>query len=773
MYGRASLRSSVGVAVCLLWGGVAVRAAVAEGTPSRTSDYPDLRAKIQKSPKLTIEKVCTPIRSVQGPKIKLFPNRDGKTYDVALMYYPDYAGPYTTVIVDLGAKRPKPRAESLPSPLLQMGAIRSGCLAPNGKYYRATAGKKMDIGFYVYDPATEVISRLEAEIAMGGPARSLTIGSDGMLYGAASEAGRAGVYQLDPNTGKLTDYGLIGPSHAPNDCWAYSLAADDRYVYVASGKIPWYLIAFDRKAKQAKVIMTVDKVKWSVHLRQLRHGCDALVQFPRRKDGKVRDYYWLHQGQAILKQDLKEPPPWDEPANPKPWVPRPPEPELWVGEAIPRSGAPAALWYRLPEDKAKAPADPPSGAKPADLGWKAVNFQVPIYSVAIHRVFTLPDGRVFGAGGDYIGYFRYDPETGKCLQLPPAAVNPYCMAHLDGKLYMSGYPSSALYEYDLARPWTTGRPGKPWERTRTKERARANPRRLTYLSTDGSGCHKMMSATVAGGKVFFGGRWYRDGIGGGLGWWDPKTGKPGGISVPFRSFQVHYLASTPDGKSVVVSCYAVWDQIEGKPAPDTAKLFVFDTADMRIVREIEPVKGAEWTGPIAAVGGTRVMGLTYDPADRHPSRKRGKFALSYGQADASSLLYLVDVTSGRVLWCKKIPYPAGFRMNENMVHRDGFSFQRGPDGKVWTFTGGKFTPVNPEKDWWHSYLGEDLSLVRIDPRDGAIEVVGRIDQGGEIAFSDRDLYLSGGGKYLTGRNIHLRRISNVVPVPQTGARPEQ
>jgi hypothetical protein len=64
-------------------------------------------------------------------------------------------------------------------------------------------------------------------------------------------------------------------------------------------------------------------------------------------------------------------------------------------------------------------------------------------------------------------------------------------------------------------------------------------------------------------------------------------------------------------------------------------------------------------------------------------------------------------------------------------------FARGPDGFVWTFL----------KD----------ALVRIDPKDARVHVVGRIDAPGRPTFVGNDVYLAG--------TQLLRRIRNIVPSP--------
>jgi len=67
----------------------------------------------------------------------------------------------------------------------------------------------------------------------GSSSATLKHGHEPLQIGYCGEDKRVGLYQVDPRTGKVTVVGPLGPSHRPNGVWAYTLAADERYVYLA------------------------------------------------------------------------------------------------------------------------------------------------------------------------------------------------------------------------------------------------------------------------------------------------------------------------------------------------------------------------------------------------------------------------------------------------------------------------------------------------------------------------------------------------------------
>ncbi|HUT35900.1 MAG TPA: hypothetical protein VNE39_20600 [Planctomycetota bacterium] len=669
-------------------------AAGAEG-PWAARDQPDLKSLVERAKALAVEELGVPVTSVRRGELMLVPNPDGKTHDFLQWYFKGYGGPTTVFIGDLATGAVK--RDGIPD--RRQIHICGRVLGPDGKLYIATPDWQKGMEVYVYDPATNELS-CKGVVAPGlaGETRPMCIGTDGMIYGSGSynQERKAGAYQIDPKTGKVTEYGPIGPSHAPNGCWGYSVAADDRYVYVASGKVPWFLVAYDRQTGKDETLVTTETVGGYVGVSQQRHGCTASASKVVGTDGKAIQY-WLYQGKAIPKKAPNEKPPWPEPPDSKPWVGLPPKPEFFTDSATPTSDGKAALWYRTPETKAE------------DREWKAIPLQVPTYPMTINRLTELPDGRVLGTADSYEGNFLFDPATGKSVHLGKNHLSHYATAILDGKVYMSGYPSSITYVLDPAKPWTIGS-GDPVHKPIPETDERSNPRLLGYLNK-WAGTHKMYAAAVgADGKVYFGGRWVRNGSGGGLAWWDPQKGEGGGFWREFSNCQITHMAAAEGGGLIVISTMRVRDATLGKPEPKQGKLFVWDTAAQKLVREIEPVMEAKGTALIVSVGGSRVLGWTEDPAD-----------------PKSSILYGVDASSGEVAFRKKLPFPLPVGIGSNQM--EPFDFRLGPDGKVWTFLAG--------------------ALIRINPADAAIEVLGKIP-GGRLAFSGGNVYLSG--------SAQLRRV---------------
>ena len=678
------------------------------GTLAQGDEPPDLAAALAAARPLETDDLCEPVNSVRQGMLLWAPNPDGRSWDLLQIYFPKYGGPNTIVVIDLGSGEVK----TVSTERGWNFHLCPSVIAPNGKLFISALNSRLQQKICLYDPATNEL-KLDA-VAMPeeilGETHPLVLGTDGMLYAIGQHPSRsATAVQIHPDTLQATAYGPIGPSHAPNACWGYSGAADDRFVYIASGKIPWYLVAYDRQTGQSKTLVETGSVGGYVSVGQRPDGCTGSASGIVGTDG-ARVNYWLHEGRAIPVDDSqRNQPPWPtRPASP----PLPPRPEVNAGLAVPDVAGWAEIWVRTAEAKAAVVAEPPDAA-PEQLGWQRFRFQVPLYPHDIYRLTELPDGRLFGTAGAYEGNFVYDPRTGQHQHLGKTELSHYATASSGGKIYMSGYPSSPVYRYDPDAPWTAGT--FVANRVVPDQDARANPRRLTYLGDkERAGTHKMYAAgTAADGTVFFGGSWIRDGACGGLGWYDPQTDTAGGIWQPLSNLQVTHLAMAEGGRTVVLSTRRVDDPVLNKPKPEQGALVLVDAASKEIKSRFEPVPGAKGAGPIVAVGDRRIVGWTENPEN-----------------ERASILYAFDVIDQRLIYRHDVPVPLPVAIGSNQ--QEAWDFRLGPDGRIWTFAGN--------------------NLLQIDPEHGHFHVVGRLSRGGRLAFADGRVYLGG--------TTALRRIRN-------------
>jgi hypothetical protein len=207
-----------------------------------------------------------------------------------------------------------------------------------------------------------------------------------------------------------------------------------------------------------------------------------------------------------------------------------------------------------------------------------------------------------------------------------------------------------------------------------------------------SGVHMATcAATDIVGRVHFAGRWYRDGKGGGVGWWDPQEEKAGGFWESLSTLQVSDCCATGDGRYIVLSTLLVPDAVLGRDAPKSAQLCVIDTTrePTVIARRITPLPESVTTGLIAPAEGSRVIGIA-------PS----------GDESEKWVLYGVDVETGDIAFTKDFPgIPETKVRAAEMLHSYRNALVIAPDLSIWM-----------------KHLG---ALLRIDPRTADIGVVGR------------------------------------------------
>jgi len=690
------------------------------GATWRAREQPELKDALERAPVLQTESLGEPARGVNVWERWLVPNPDGKSWDLLQIYFKEYYGPTWLCAVDLGSGEVK--KQRLPDG--HQFYLSGRALGFDGKFYIATPSRRTwNMHLFVYDPASNTLEeRGEIVPGLGGEVRPLAAGPDGRIYGTGTRGNQVGLYIYDPKVRKVVkDFGAIGPKH-PNGAWSrYVMGVDDTHAYIASGMIPaWYLLAVNLTTGEEKVLLESPTER----------VMDIIESFPGAyarvpQDGAANKEYWLFHGEAILKVD--DQPPW--PKKDSPWAKAVPKPEVYFDQIDPDENGNAMVWYRSREDTQKKSEPGATTDKASNKReWKSIRLEgVETYPHRINPLSLLPDGRLYGTGDDYAGTFLFNPRTDETTYCGPrVGLAPYATIVCDGELYLSGYSGGHLFVYDPAQPWTLGKGGPPGSPAPDQGDARSNPRYLGDFDRKTRVGLMHSAALGADDKVYFGGFGLRHYTGGGVGWFDPTTGKLDGFWKPLSGYAVQWIAPALGGKSIVISTAKAADELNNNQVPEEAKLFVYDVTDRKIAREIVPAPKSRTTGLIAEVAPGRLLGLTTTGTEH------GK--------PGSGLLYGVDVATGEVLFRKLLPWPVS--IDSHWPHWVDPSYEyvdlvRGPDGFLWT--------------WLKNVL------VRIDPKDAGVQVVGRIDPVGYPTFVGKDVYLSGAEQ--------LRRIRSIAVLP--------
>lgn len=702
---------------------LALLANTGTGAIWRVSEQPELKEALERAPVLQTESLGEPARGVNVWERWLVPNPDGKSWDLLQIYFKEYYGPTWLCAVDLGSGEVK--KQRLPDG--HQFYLSGRALGFDGKFYIATPSRKTwSMHLFVYDPASNTLEeRGEIVPGLGGEVRPLAVGPDGRIYGTGTRGNQVGLYIYDPKVRKVVkDFGAIGPKH-PNGAWSrYVMGVDETHAYIASGMIPaWYLVAINLESGEQKVLLESPSER----------VMDIIESFPGayarvpQEGGAPNKEYWLYRGEAIPKTNDK--PPW--PKRDSPWSKAVPKPEVYFDQIDPDENGNAVVWYRSRADtrgEKKTSELSTTNTSPEASGWKSIRLEgINTYPHRINPLSVLPDGRLYGTGDDYVGTFLFDPKTDQTTWCGPrVGLAPYTTIVCEGKLYLSGYSGGHLFVYDPARPWTLGKGGPPGNPAPNQADRRSNPRYLGDFDRTTRVGLMHSSALGADGKVYFGGFGLRHYTGGGFGWFDPKTAKLDGFWKPLSGYAVQWIAAARQGELIVISTTKAADELNNNQAPEEARLFVYDVSAQKVVREIVPVARARTTGMIIEVAPARLLGLTVTGA-------------ASGKPE-SGLLYGVDVTSGEVLFRKVLP--CAVSTDNYWPHWVDPSYEylglvHGPDGFIWT------------------YLKN--VLVRVDPKDANVHIVGKIEPPGYPTFAGNDLYLSGPEQLRRIRDLGVRK----------------
>jgi outer membrane protein assembly factor BamB len=522
-------------------------------------------------------------------------------------------------------------------------------LHSNGLIYIATG----DPGFLIaYDPATGHTREI-GRLADKG-AQNIIEGDDGAVY--IGECIKGYVERYDPKDGTWENYGIIDDPGPPYYRYVYTLGADRRYMYLAMGENPWYLVIYDRRHKTQAVYWKDLKPRY-VGVYKSQGG--GWVAHCLTSDSKNYSYE--------LKGGL---PPKLLKFRPKP----DPTPSLAHGKLLPKfvldldqaapdtgnRGKATVRWRRDPL--------PP---------WRQASAHLHLAPMKIKRLYASSASTLLGTTPFYGPVFTYDPGTRKLSLLGRPRISIYAALLVGGQWYLAGYPS-AIMQYDPHKPWTIT------ASTQNLYGPLNNPR-LLKIAPPGWAKYYYSLAAGADGNIYLGGHHERTGVGGSLGWYDPRTGWSGGLREPFLQYDVTNLIAAQNGAKIVFSSHSVKPGVDGK-------IFIFDVHQKKLTGSLVPLPGERDAGQLLEVAPGVVLGVA-----------AGRFR---------SWTYQVDLSKRRVLW------------KTELKGRPSGRLTMGPGGQVWI------------------YLNH--AICRINPIDGSVREIIAAAPPGNLLFLGKELYIYGG-----------------------------
>ena len=690
-------------------------------------EQPNLAAAFEGAPELKFEELADgPDTCWQGP-LWWVPNSDGKTWDFVFLYYPQYGGPNEAVIYDTATRELKKSAcAELAS--LKFGFHLNRFYMLGGKAYIASGYGPVSL--FVYDPAANEFRfggyplGKDGDRAVFGSEGLITANDDGTLLAGfgplVNRRKQAAFYTIDPVTLKGDFIGAVGPEN-PNAAWEYRrIVVDGDWIYASLGHSPWRLYAVNTKTRQGQVIAETEQFmgdRNTIRFIPNRNYPGIYVSITGLKGGprdKTRAF-WLRDGQMtpgeLVGANVIPTPPWADAKLAKPKQnfagamdeADPPPNGMEVFRGLVDLEGRVRCWYRF-TDRTVAEA-----AKVRPGEWQKVELPaVKLYPSTIRRMAPLPDGSIFALTEGYGRAVTFNPGTGQRKTLGPT-MSVYSLLPFQEKLYLCGYPGSMVWVYDPAKPWTVG--GSPDEPPAILTGSReivatpgSNPAKVAVLK-DFTDVHMPMAAASGGdGRVYFGGKVVRIGNGGGLGWWDTRDNKAGGLHEPFDNYAVFWMCAADRGRYIVCSSKAAPARDNPNYTPPRGRLFVYDTSKHAITRQVDDPR-LFMPGLVTEAMPGMVMGYT-------AATKEG------------GLLYGFDPAAGKILWTKAVPRAPVTGISA--IRKAKYAFTIGPDGHIWATMDGVLARINPH-------------TVEVLP-------VGRLEEG-EICFHDGDVYVAGSTKF--------------------------
>ena len=619
-------------------------------------EQPELAEELRRAPVLKLEKVAPPPeRCWVGHQPYLVPNPDGKSWDMVFPYYNRYRGEQEVVIHDFGTGKTSKQTLSTrkgDSVLTReaIGFHMQPSYYTNGKLVFEMYGPVLLV---VYDPAVDRF--VHGAKPFGGDVVNgrCVLGRDGMIYGMGWPKDRSGfvAYRFDPRTYEAKRFKTFGPRNGNRSELYRQVQMFGDWLYAGIGHRPWHLVAFNVKTGEGRLLATsIDTERGrGIGLARMNGGISGHIRNPASIDG-IDDFdrkefrFWLHDGKVYSRES--DIPPWsDAPAERdrtgtyrwarefQRWgdfVPQTQPPELKKDAGRPDANGHVELPYRLPGQKE----------------WRTLEYDVKMYPGKVQLLMEV-NGHVLFATDEGYGQHVFYGLKGNQIMRVGGTLSPYSCGIVRGRLYVSGYPSSQMYEYDFTRKLGL-------------RQAKPNPRFLGYIARKND-THCPLAGTVGGadGRVYCAGTTYgRRREGGGFGWYDTQNREIGGM--PFDGHRIFWMTSANEGRYILLS----------SKHGGEGQLLCWDTQKHEFIYK-KAVLGGDRPGPIEeALPGGLVIG------------HHGK-----------GVLYGFRADTGEVLWQKRVPENPITAFSS--VRRHAYCFRRGPQGHIWSFFGNILVRIDP------------------------------------------------------------------------------
>jgi hypothetical protein len=671
----------------------------------RAAAQADIAGLLAKAPRLECEAAAPPPqRCWSGHQPYLVPNPDGKSWDMLLPYYNKYRGEQEIIIHDFGTAKTSRQVLSTGKgdSVLRREAIgfhMQPSYYTNNQLVFCVYGPVL---FAVYDPAADKFTygvKPFGDAVINGRA---VLGDDGLVYGVGWPKDKSGfiAFSFNPLTKEVAKSETFGPANPHRQELYREVRMCGDWIYAAIGNRPWHLVAYNFASGEDRLLARTKDIRGSSDTIGMKHipgGFRGHIREPAAIEGiekfdEKQFDFWLHDGRIIRRDSDK--PPWTAAAN----AARPPKSFRWARE------------YQVWPGDFEPPSPPPQFKRdaggpdckgrvelPYRLGgenqWRKLTYEVKMYPGVVQLLTEVNDRVLFATDSGYGQHVFYDTGTNKLMRIS-GTLSPYSIGHYNNRLYVSGYPTSQMFEYDFSRKIGL-------------KQDDPNPRRVAWVGKfDDTHCPLGGTVGCADGRVYNAGTTYgRRREGGGFGWYDTRTGETGGM--PFEGHRIFWMTAAAAGRYLLMSSKCGGDGV----------LFCWDTQKRDFLYK-KPVLAQPTPGAIEeALPGGLVIGHTT------------------GGEEAAGLLYGLCAETGEILWRKEVPVKPVTAFSS--VRRHSYAFRRGPDGFIWSFF--------------------DNTLVRIDPRNAEIEPVGKVSgKPVQIAFANGGVYVAGGDRLRRIRGLSAR-----------------